>query len=215
MAEYNIEVKIRVPGWVEWMVVWPVMVYRKVKYGYVFRRIRLTRGLWAIVDPEWYERLSEYKWHAKGGHGECYAARGYRKNGRTAVEWMHKVIMAAALRQCSGQGIFVVDHINRNTLDNRRANLRIATIGQNAMNSKRRGLKAGSSKYKGVSWDGRAKKWRAMIHVHGRPMYLGGFDDEVEAAKAYDGAARIYHREFAVLNFPDNQPQSSQRTQRK
>jgi hypothetical protein len=196
MAEYDVRIKITVPWWVEWMVVWPLLVYRKVKYGYVFRRIRLTRGLWAIVDPIWYERLKEYKWHAKGGHGECYAARGYRRGGRTAVEWMHKVI----LRVPRG---FVVDHINGNTLDNRRANLRIATLAQNAMNSSRRG-KAGSSKYKGVSWDGRAKKWRAMIHVHGRPMYLGGFDDEVEAAKAYDGAARIYQREFAVLNFPDS-----------
>ena len=194
MAVYNVKFKITVPGWVEFAIVWPVLVYRKIRYGYVFRRIRLTRGLWAIVDPEWYERLQKYKWHAKGGKGECYAARGYRRKGKTVVEWMHKVILPVP------RG-FVVDHINRNTLDNRRANLRIATLGQNAMNSRRRG-KTGGSKYKGVSWDKNAKNWRAMIHVNRRAMYLGGFDDEVEAAKAYDRAAKKECGEFAKLNFP-------------
>ena len=94
----------------------------------------------------------------------------------------------------------IVDHINHNGLDNRRANLRIATASQNNANS-RRGMNRGRSKYKGVWWDEKAGKWRAGIKCQGKCIHLGMFDDEIEAAKAYDRAAGLYHGEFAVLNF--------------
>jgi hypothetical protein len=197
MAEYNI--KVTVPGWVEWMVVWPMLVYRKIKYGYVFRRIRLTRGQWAKVDPEWYERLKRYKWHVnmegKGGKG-YYATRMIRKKGKCIKIWMHKVVLP-------GRKGFVVDHINRDKLDNRRANLRVATPKQNVWNSER-GKNQGLSKYKGVTFDRRSKnkKWRAVLCADGKFIRLGYFADEVEAARAYDRAALKYKGEFAVLNFP-------------
>ncbi|MFA5423411.1 MAG: HNH endonuclease [Phycisphaerae bacterium] len=155
----------------------------------------MTRGYYAKVDAGWYERLAKFNWHAKGGHGECYAARGFRgKNGKTVVEWMHKRILQVPAG-------YVVDHINRDTMDNRSANLRVATQTQNTWNS-RRGMGAGSSKYKGVSWDNKMKKWRVMLCMEGRSMYFGCYDDEKEAARVYDKAARKYHKEFALLNFP-------------
>ena len=93
----------------------------------------------------------------------------------------------------------LIDHINHNGLDNRRANLRFATYGQNAWNSKK-GINRGSSKYKGVSWDKISKKWRAMICNDYKKMHLGFFDDEKAAAKVYNEAAKKHRGVFAVLN---------------
>jgi len=95
---------------------------------------------------------------------------------------------------------YVVDHINGDGLDNRRANLRLATHAQNGRN--RRKIKKGISKYKGVSWEESTGKWRALIHVDRKKISLGCYKDEVTAAKVYDKAAKKYHGEFARLNFP-------------
>jgi hypothetical protein len=94
-----------------------------------------------------------------------------------------------------------VDHRNRNTLDNRRVNLRLATYTQDHGNSKKQKLNT-SSKYKGVSWDASTQKWRAQITVEGKPRHLGLFVDERDAGRTYDDAARDYFGEFARVNFP-------------
>jgi hypothetical protein len=97
-----------------------------------------------------------------------------------------------------------VDHINHNGLDNRKANLRPVTQAQNCLNRpyKIYKKKISSSKYKGVTWHKRMKKWTAQICYQGKHKSLGYFDDETDAAKAYDDAAKKHHKEFAVLNFP-------------
>lgn len=94
-----------------------------------------------------------------------------------------------------------VDHINRNRLDNRRLNLRLATQGQNALNrGKLRTPKAPASPYKGVTRQ-RDGAWVARLGINGVRHYLGRFRTQEEAAQAYDHAARQLHKEFAVLNF--------------
>lgn len=106
---------------------------------------------------------------------------------------MHRVITKAPKRM-------VVDHIDRNPLNNRRSNLRLCRISQNILN--RRG-KMGTSKYKGVWWDSHHKKWLAIISLKGKHIYLGFFDNQIDAAKAYDKKAAELFGDFAYLNFPE------------
>ncbi len=93
----------------------------------------------------------------------------------------------------------VVDHINGNALDNRRANLRLCTPTENAYNKRKR--PGTVSQYKGVSWDSRNQRWMSQLTFKNRHLFLGRFDDEQEAARAYDVAARKHFGEFANLNF--------------
>jgi hypothetical protein len=91
-----------------------------------------------------------------------------------------------------------VDHINRDTLDNRRKNLRIASRLQS--NANRGSHQGGTSKFKGVSWYKRSQRWAAQIQVDGKKIHLGRFGNECVAAIAYNKAALKYHCKFAVLN---------------
>ena len=171
-----------------------VLFYRRIHYGYPFRRIPLTQGQYAIVDPEDYEPLSKHKWHAVKSKNTFYAVRRIHigKNKWKHIK-MHREIL-------DPPDHLYVDHINHNGLDNRKANLRTATHRQNSYN-RINFRKNPSSKYKGVSWKKRTKKWNVQISYDGKSKAIGSFDNESDAAKAYDEAAKKYHKEFAVLNF--------------
>lgn len=92
----------------------------------------------------------------------------------------------------------LVDHVNGNTLDNRRCNLRVATKAQNAANSN---PKTGN-RFKGVTWQANSRKYFASIGFSGRTIYIGRFDLAEDAARAYDRKARELFGEFARPNFP-------------
>lgn len=94
-----------------------------------------------------------------------------------------------------------VDHLDRDPLNNQRDNLRLASRSQNGANRNIR--KNSLSGYKGVSWHKTAKKWTAKLTLNGKLIHLGYFDDPIDAAKAYDQAAREYFGEFAVTNFTE------------
>jgi hypothetical protein len=94
-----------------------------------------------------------------------------------------------------------VDHINGDKLDNRRANLRVATKTQQRQNQ--RVTRRNTSGFKGVSRISSTGRWRARIKVSGRQMPCGVYATAESAALAYDAAAREYFGEFARLNFPN------------
>ena len=146
--------------------------------------IPLTQGKVALVDDADYEELAKYKWH--------FAAKGYacrRKDG--VIVYMHREITKA-------EKGFYVDHINHDTLDNRKSNLRCCSQSLNMANAS---LRADSkSGYKGVSWHTQKNKWTARIHVNGKGLHLGLFDSAHDAARMYNFWALDIFGEHALLN---------------
>jgi hypothetical protein len=157
------------------------------------KKIPLTQGQYAIVDDQDFDWLMQYKWHANwdtGAH-QFRARRSQWINGKIQKLFMH--------RQLLGFPNIDVDHVNGDPLDNRRSNLRICTPSQNQHNSKL--PITNSSGFKGVYWQKQAKKWRAVIKLNHKSYHLGFYSSALEAACAYDGAARVLHGQFAKLNF--------------
>jgi hypothetical protein len=183
--------------WLENIIVSPVLLYRYCKYNYTFRRIYLGEGIWTILEQADYCRLRKFKWvaHASGKGGvNLYAIRHKLISPRkTQMIYMHREIMIPIDER-------FVDHRNCNSLDNRRANLRFATRSQNMQN--RRKIQNTTSRFFGVNFKKSIRKWICRITYQGKRIYLGEFENEIEAAKAYDEAAKKYLGEFARLNFP-------------
>jgi len=175
--------------------VWIVILCRRLLYGYPFRRIKLTRGKYAIVDVEDFERLNQDKWHCSHYGYAKRAVSNRTGKGRRQVEvYMHKLV-------CPAPEGMIVDHINRNSLDNRKENLRVATQKQNLWNRKFI-RKRGKTRYNGIRWDKNREKWQVRLTINGRRKSFGYYADEIEAAKAYDRVAKKYRGEYAFLNFP-------------
>lgn len=159
------------------------------------KTIPLTQGKVAIVDDEDYEKLAGHKWYAQMGNNEknknkriYYAARCAKR--KTIL--MHREIMSCP------EGM-EVDHINGDTLYNRKSNLRICTHADNTYNKK---PKIATSSYKGVSVHNSTKKWYSQISYKHKKHYIGLFKHEVRAAKAYDNRALELFGEYARCNFP-------------
>ena len=195
-----IRVTFEIPSWLVAPFIWLALLYRRIRYSYPFRRIPLTQGRYAIVDPDDYRHLSKHKWQAIKMGRTFYAARSVTaKDGKQRQVAMHRRILKVPANM-------FVDHINRNGLDNRKANLRPATRAQNGQNRAKYNNRSYSSKYKGVTRHREHQLWEAHIRVNRKPIFLGSFRDEIQAAKSYDCAAKKYHCQYAVLNFPDAGP---------
>lgn len=148
--------------------------------------IPLTRGQNAIVDADDFECLSQWNWIASWSKctNSFYALR------RGGIR-MHRVILGLGPRECG-------DHDNRNTLDNRKNNLRKCNRNENVWN--RNIQRSNRSGYIGVSWHKKTKKWQVRITNHGKRIHLGYFRNPKEAAKTYDESVKSIHGQFAVLN---------------
>lgn len=157
----------------------------------------LNHGRVALVDDEDFD-LSQFNWSCSLDKGRLYARRNSRSSsGKVKRFLLHRVIFSRVLgRELKAHEC--VDHINRDTLDNRRQNLRLATKKQNSRN---RGLsRNNTSGYKGVSFNKRDKVYAAKIRVDNKLINLGNYKNILDAAKAYNEAATKYFGEFASLN---------------
>lgn len=153
------------------------------------KTIELTKGRTAIVDRDWFEMLSYVDWRCSS---KGYVIREDIIDGMPVLQQLHRLILNVS------DSKNLVDHINGNPLDNREINLRKCNNQQNCSN---RGKQANNtSGYKGVTWNKKVSKWKAQIMYMRDSIYLGTFTCKHEAAKAYNKAARKYHKEFAYQN---------------
>jgi hypothetical protein len=156
------------------------------------KTINLTKGYSTIIDDKDYDYLAQWRWYASvTSKGFVYAKKVGIKNGKKAEYSMSRVIMHTP------DGLFC-DHINHNTLDNRRSNLRNCTRAENGRNKTpcRK-----TSRYLGVYRRKSNGKYDATIMINGRVTHLGSFSHDWAAAIKYDTVAKKYHGEFANLNF--------------
>lgn len=156
-------------------------------------KIPLTKGKFALIteSDQW---VCKWLWMADGKNR--YASRSAYPNGKHG-----KIVSLKMHREILKPSVGMeVDHINGNGFDNRRCNLREVTKSQNQRWSGKHCIS--SSRFKGVTWNKKNSKWVAQIHTPPRSRYIGLFEDETEAAKAYDRVALELYGEFAKINFP-------------
>jgi len=150
--------------------------------------ISVNKDNYTIVDVEDVIRISEYNWNISSGK--------YANNNLVGL--LHRFIM-----NVTDSNIYV-DHKNHNTLDNRKQNLRLCSPQENSFNQTIQNRNSKSSKYKGVFWDKGRNKWQTSIKYNQKRIYIGRYENEEEAAKAYDLVALNLFGEFSNLNFKDN-----------
>ena len=151
--------------------------------------VPLTQGKVACIDPQDWPLIEPHRWYAaKTSGGRWYAHATPPDGSPTRAKLrMHTLILGTAW----------VDHCDGDGLNNARDNLRPCTNAENQQNTDARG---GSSRFKGVSLYKRHGRWRVMFNWRGRTHFVSYFDDEVEAARAYNAAVLPLAGEFARLN---------------
>lgn len=151
-------------------------------------KVLLKCGTAVLIDRKDLPLWSAYNWYKN------YSGRNFyvRAHAKYKVLYLHRSIMRPPKNK-------TVDHINGNTFDNRRCNLRICSNKENVRSSHKYRFKK-SSKYRGVSFDKANKKWVASIEVNGKKISIGRFREEKEAAISYNIYALKYFKKFAALN---------------
>lgn len=158
-----------------------------------YRTIPLTKNQIALVDSVQHERFSEHPYYAswaKGSHSFYAARKTSKKLGKQKTILMHREVLGLSKGDKR-----IVDHINGNTLDNRRCNLRIATAAQNAWHQKKSGRN--KSGRRGISKGQTDGGFLVRIMYEGKRKYLGEYRSFEEACAVRDAAEKQYHGEFA------------------
>jgi hypothetical protein len=148
----------------------------------------LSDGSHCLIDADDYERVASHTWTAGYCRGVC---RPVTSISRRTVHLARFILDAHVGTE--------VDHINHDARDNRKCNLRACTSSENHHN-RRKTTQTTSSRFKGVSWYQRARKWQTNIFHDGRLEHIGYFAQEEDAAAAYNARAQELWGEFAHLN---------------
>lgn len=160
------------------------------------KKIPLSQGKEALVDDEDYEWLMEWKWsYLEPGYATRYELKGESEK-ESRLLYMERIVWEYHQGPI-GKGL-VINFKNENGLDNRLRNLRLATHAQAIWTQKAR--TGYTSEYKGVWWHKKNEKWISRIRRGGKQLHLGYFENEKEAARAYNKAALKYFGEYAWLN---------------
>jgi hypothetical protein len=159
------------------------------------KEVQLSKGFVAIVDDEDFDELNKRKWYAGKCGNKIYARADIGPAASRSRLFMHRIILDVTDKKLK------VDHVNGNTLDNQKSNLRLASQKENIRN--RNGTRIGNtSGYRGVWFHKINSKWIAEITVDNKKISLGSFSDKEDAARAFDKAAKLYFGEFCgKLNF--------------
>jgi hypothetical protein len=142
-------------------------------------------GYDVLIDDEDFDKVTKINWTLLKKDGRIYFRKYLFSKRKTLL--LHRLIINAKRGE-------IIDHINNNSLDNRKCNLRICTQAQNTMNRKKG--KNNHSGYKGVGWVKARRKWQARIKIKGKTIFLGHFVNPKEAHKAYCKASKKYHGKF-------------------
>lgn len=158
------------------------------------KEIILSSGVITQVSVEDYDYLIQWNWHNNYSKGSVYRTAEKAPN-RWSVYMNREIAIRMNISIAN-----MIDHKDRNYLNNQRSNLRSATYSQNAINT---ALNiANTSGYKGVTWDKKNQLWFVKIKFEGKSIHIGRFDCIIKAAQKYDHFAKRLYGEFAYLNFP-------------
>lgn len=157
------------------------------------KKVKLTQRKYTLIDDRDFKKVNEYKWCAtKGGSNIFYAVRRLTiSKNKIRLFYLHHAILGKKKNK-------VVDHINGNSLDNRRSNLQFVTYSQNSM--KRHNRSHNKSGYRGVYLHNRGNRWIAQIRLKNKSFYIGSFINKKDAALAFNKMAKKFYKKFAVLN---------------
>ena len=139
-----------------------------------------------LCDAECMNDLLKYYWNEKNGYA--------RSSENRKKVYAHRLVVNAGDYNVNNQ----VDHINGNTLDNRRENLRIVTSRQNGLNSEIR--KDNTSGVTGVCWDKNRQQWLVRVYENEVAIYLGYFDKFEDAINARRKGENEYYGEYGYNN---------------
>jgi len=146
-----------------------------------------------VIDEDDYDRVMRMNWAPQFGGLSVYAVTSSLKYIPKQHQLLHRYIIRTQHHE-------IVDHINGDTLDNRKSNLRIVSTAENRQNSRRPTFEGKTSKFKGVSWHPGRERWTSQITCEGITSPLGVFSHEEDAARAYDRAAIDLFGEYARTN---------------
>ena len=168
------------------------MVFIIIVIFIIMQLLPIKDGGFTLINDWIYDIVRQWTWRLDV---DGYPRTAISINGKRCRTHLHHFVMGKPF------GLWEVDHKDHDKLNNLKSNLRWCTHRQNNYN--RMAAVGGASVFKGVHWDARKNRWGVRLKMGGYRKRFGRYRTEIEAALAYDAAAKEYHGGFAYLNFPE------------